>query len=292
MAGNRRGLVLAIDCAAGLHELRKVDRVRTINIVDVSGQTFAREPALQRANHKNAGGQFQIQSQIRIGQQIDAKLPPSSGVVVAPRDLHQAAPAVAIAVSALRVSQPLADGLHEAGKSAELLRVAEKAPLDLQVDAIQARYNPYVQAKKGKVAMGKDALGVLLTAWRTEQQRLAAIAAAKAREEADALRAEAEAAIRASSGNLVEREAAEQTLQFAKTADRFAKRADKAATTGTGLRTVWVATLTDAEAALEWAYGRDPNRFTALVQQMADEAVRGGIRVVPGFEVKEEKKAA
>jgi len=186
----------------------------------------------------------------------------------------------------------LYDGLHEAGKSAEALRVAEKAPLDLQVDAIQARYNPYVQAKRGKVAMGKDALGVLLTAWRTEQQRIAAEAARVAREEADAIIKEAEEAIRASAGNLVEREAAEQTLQFARTADKFARRSEKAATTGTGLRTVWVATLADPEAALEWAYGRDPARFLALVQQMADEAVRSGVRVVPGFEVKEEKKAA
>ena len=31
--------------------------------------------------------------------------------------------------------------------------------------------------------------------------------------------------------------------------------------------------------------------FLALVQQMADEAVRSGVRAVPGFELKEEKKA-
>jgi hypothetical protein len=195
-------------------------------------------------------------------------------------------PEMAAAITALF------DGLHEAGKEAEALRVAEKAPLDKQVDAIQARYNPYVQAKKGKVAMGKDALGVLLTAWRVEQQRIAAAAAQKAREEADALRVEAEAAIRASSGNLAEREAAEEILDTAKQAERFARRTTKAATTGTGLRTSWVAGLVDEEAALEWAYERDPSKFTALVQSMADEAVRGGLRAIPGFRVTEEKKAA
>ena len=195
-------------------------------------------------------------------------------------------PEMAAAITALY------DGLHESGKEAEALRVAEKKPFDDAVDAIQARYNPYVQAKKGKVARGKDALGVLLTAWRVEQQRVAAEAARKAREEADALRAEAEAAIRTSSGNLAEREAAEEILDTAKQADRFARRTEKAATTGMGLRTLWVASLVDEEAALEWAYGRDPKRFTELVQQMADEAVRAGLREVPGFEVTEVKKAA
>lgn len=186
----------------------------------------------------------------------------------------------------------LYDGLHAAGREAEDLRVKEKAPLDKAVDAVQSKYNPYVQPKKGKVALGKDALGVLLTSWRTEQARIARVAADKARADAEALQAEAEAAIRASSGNLAAREEAEQTLQFAKTATRFANRAEKAASTGTGLRTVWTAELVDEEAALEWAYGRDPGRFKALVQQMADEAVRAGARAVAGFVVSEEKRAA
>lgn len=105
------------------------------------------------------------------------------------------------------------------------------------------------------------------------------------------MRREAEAAIRASSGNLAAREEAEELLAHAKSVERDAKRADKAATTGTGLRTVWVATLTDAEAALDWAYARAPARFTELVQDMANEAVRFGARSVPGFAVTESKVA-
>lgn len=186
----------------------------------------------------------------------------------------------------------LFDGLHAAGKEAEELRVKEKKPLDDQVDAIQGRYNPYVQPKKGKVAMGKDALGVLLTAWRVEQQRVAAAAATKAREEADALRAEAEAAIRSSSGNLAEREAAEEVLDFAKQADKFARRSEKAATTGTRLRTVWVAVVSNTDELMDWAYNRDPLRFNELAKQIADEAVRSGVRTIPGASVIEEKKAS
>lgn len=186
----------------------------------------------------------------------------------------------------------LYDGLHDAGKRADELRKEEKKPLDDQIKEIQDRYNVYIQPKKGRVDLGKDALGKMLAAWRAAVAKQKEDEARKAREEADRKIAEAQAAIRASSGNLAERETAEELLKEAKQSDRFAKRADKAATTGTGLRTVWIATLKDADAALDWAYGRDPVRFTELVQQMANEAVRAGARSVPGFVVTEEKRAA
>lgn len=193
---------------------------------------------------------------------------------------------MADAISALHTA------LHDAGKIAEDLRVEAKRPLDEKIDAIQKRFNPYVQPKKGKVARGKDALADLLTAWRVKQNQIAAAKAEKARLEAEADRKRAEEAIRASAGNLEAREVAEELLETAKDADRFARRAEKAATTGTGLRTSWVAVMSNQDAALDWAYGADPARFTSLVQQMADEAVRRGARSIPGFEVKEEKRAA
>lgn len=186
----------------------------------------------------------------------------------------------------------LYDGLHDAGKRADELRKEEKKPLDDQIKEIQDRFNVYIQPKKGKVDLGKDALGKMLAAWRAAVAKQKEETARKAREEADRKAAEAQAAIRASSGNLAEREVAEELLKEAKQADRFAKRQDKAATTGTGLRSVWVATPTDWEAGLDWAYGRDPVRFKELVQQMANEAVRLGARSVPGFVVSEEKRAA
>jgi len=182
--------------------------------------------------------------------------------------------------------------LLDAGKKLDALRVEEKRPLDEQVQAIQDRYNPFIQPKKGKVDLGKSALGDMLAAWRAAVAKKKEEAARLAREEADAKIAAATAAIRESSGNLAEREAAEELLKDAKQADRFAKRQDRAATTGTGLRTVWVAELQDESAALDWAYGRDHVRFKELVQQMANEAVRTGARSVPGFVVREEKRAA
>ena len=181
--------------------------------------------------------------------------------------------------------------LHEAGKVAEELRVAAKKPHDDAIAVIQAKFNPFVQAKKGKVDMGKAALDELLAAWR---RRVADEKAAEARriaEEAAAAKAAADAAIQASSGNLAAREEAESLLADAKRLEKSAKRADKAATTGTGLVTRWVAVLDDEALALDWAYGRAKDEFLAVVQRNADEVVRAGVRQVPGFVVKEEKVA-
>ncbi|MGM4911461.1 hypothetical protein [Rhizobium sp. 768_B6_N1_8] len=191
--------------------------------------------------------------------------------------------------------EKLRDGIHEAGKRADALRVEEKKPLDDQVKAIQDRYNVYIQPKRGKVDMAKSTLDTLLTPWRTRVAQEKAQEAARVAAVAEAARVAAQEAIRASSGNLAARETAEELLADAKRLEKTAKRADKAATVGTGLRTVWVATpdLADnsEELRLEWAYNKDPSRFAELVQQMASEAVRAGVRSIPGFVVAENKVA-
>ncbi|MGR9056056.1 hypothetical protein ACU8NH_09120 [Rhizobium leguminosarum] len=186
----------------------------------------------------------------------------------------------------------LYDGLHDLGKKADALRVEQKKPLDDAVAAVQSLFNPYIQPKKGRVDLGKSALGDLLAAYRAAKAAAAKAKADRAAVEAEAARQAANAAIQASSGNLAARESAEEQLADAKRLEKTARRWDKAATTGTGLRTVWVATLKDAEAGLDWAYAKDPARFTELVQQMADEAVRSGVRTIPGFVVVDEKRAS
>lgn len=188
--------------------------------------------------------------------------------------------------------EKLYDGLHEAGKRADTLRVAEKKPLDDKIAAIQAAYNPLIQAKKGKVDLGKSELGKLLAVWRKKvADEKAAAAAAKAAEAAAAAQA-AQDAIRASAGNLAARVDAEERLAHAATLQKQAKRADKAATTGLGLRTVWSAKLVDEEAAMEWCWARAKAELLAVAQRNADELVRGGARTVPGFRVVDEKVAA
>lgn len=188
----------------------------------------------------------------------------------------------------------LHDRIHECGTRAEALRVAEKKPLDDKVAAIQAKFHPLIgntKAGKGKVVLGKDACQSLLTPWRKKVADDKAAIAAKQAAEAAAAKEAAEAAIRSSSGNLGAREYAEELLADAKKLERGAKRADKAATNGTGLRSVWNVNIADEEKALEWAYLLAPGEFMALALSLAEEKVRGGVRSIEGFSIVEDKVA-
>lgn len=181
----------------------------------------------------------------------------------------------------------LYDAIHEAGKAADALRVEAKKPLDLQITAIQDRFNPFIQPKKGKVDLAKSALGELLAAWRRKVAEEKARVAEAARKEAERL-AEKARAIRAD-GDLAAKEASELLIKEAAAATKFAKAQEKGPT---GLRSVWRAELVDEEKALDWAYSRSPEEFRALCQSAADGQVRAGMRMVPGFRVFEEKVAA
>jgi hypothetical protein len=187
--------------------------------------------------------------------------------------------------------EKLRDSIHDAGKRADALRVEEKKPLDDQVKAVQDKFNPLIQPKRGKVDLAKSTLDALLTPWRTRVAAEKAAEAARKAAEAAAATLAAQEAIQASSGNLAAREEAEELLADAKSLAKTARRADKAATTGLGLRTVWDVTLVDEEAALDWAYGRAADEFRALAQKNAEEQVRAGVRSVPGFSVVERKVA-
>lgn len=181
------------------------------------------------------------------------------------------------------------DQIHEAGKRADELRVEEKKPHDEAAAAVQARYNPYIQPKKGKVDLAKSALADLLAAWRKRVADEKAAEAKRKQEEAAKLAAEAAAAIQASSGNLEARVEAEELLAHARDTEKAAKRADKAATTGTGLRTVWRAELTDEAAALDHYYPLYREQFLGMVRGYAEADARGGVRAIPGFRVYDEK---
>lgn len=181
--------------------------------------------------------------------------------------------------------------LLKASQEADALRIEEKRPLDEAAQAIQDKYNPYIQKGKGKVDVARSTLKSLLTEWRVEQQRIKDEAARKAREEAEAERRAAEEAVRNSAGDLEAREQAEQAMAAAKQAESFAKKATKEATTKTGLRTVWVPVMTDQRAAVAAMWARDPQAYINLTQELAEQAVRAGIRQIDGFDIQEQKAA-
>ncbi|KAB0570607.1 hypothetical protein [Brucella pituitosa] len=189
----------------------------------------------------------------------------------------------------------LHDNLHEAGKRADEVRKDEAKPHDDAKAEIQTRYNKLIgntkTSGKGKVVLGKEVLQGLLTPWRNKVAAEKEAAAKAAREEADRVIREAQEAIQASAGNLEAREQAEELVKEAKQADRWAKREDKAATTGTGLRSVWHCDLVDEGVALDHYWGKRPEAFKDLIVNMAQTDVRSGIRSIPGFRVYEERIA-
>jgi hypothetical protein len=97
----------------------------------------------------------------------------------------------------------------------------------------------------------------------------------------------------AAADDLEAREAAEALIADAEAAAKLAKAAagDKAHATGgsraMGLRSVWKAELKDAQIAAGFFWKRDPSVFNAFLQKLADEDVRSGKRSIPGFDVTE-----
>jgi hypothetical protein len=181
--------------------------------------------------------------------------------------------------------------LLDAGKRLDAVRIEEKRPLDEQVQAIQDRFNPYIQPKKGRVDLARSCLNPLRAAWKEAERQKKEAAAAKARAEAEEERRKAEEAIRASSGNLVAREAAEEQLETAKEAEKFANRQEKRATTGVGLRTTYDVKVADLNAAIKHYWGTSKGDFEALVVTLANDDVRRGVREIPGITITEIRKA-
>lgn len=178
----------------------------------------------------------------------------------------------------------LLDDFRKAAKEADKARTAEKKPHDDAAKAVQVKWKPIID----KADRGAQACKEALTPYRTAKQAAKDEAARKAREEAEAREAEARKALQESE-DLEAKFAAEQQLEQAAKLKAVANRIDRSAT---GLRTHWEAEITDRKAALLHYIARAPQRFEALIQQMADEDARGARAPVPGVIFHEKKKAA
>ena len=181
--------------------------------------------------------------------------------------------------------------LLDAGKRLDALRVEEKRPLDEQVQAIQDRYNPFIQPKKGKVDLARSTLNPVRAAWKERERQRKEAEAQKAREEAEAARIEAERLIRESAGNLAARVDAEHMLNGAELAERDAKKAVKAATTGLGLRKSYQVEVTDLNEAVKYYWRTNRSEFSTLIAGLAMAEVQRGARMIPGITITEIRKA-
>jgi hypothetical protein len=178
----------------------------------------------------------------------------------------------------------LLDDVRKARKDADAQRAVEKKPHDDAAKAVQAAWKPLLD----KCDAAADAIKALLTPYRTAKQRAKDEAARLAREEAEARQRAAQEALKASD-DLEERFAAEQQLKAASKLAAVANRIDREAT---GLRTHWEAEITDRKAALLHLIALHPERFEALIQQIADEEARGVRAPIPGVVFHERKRAA
>jgi hypothetical protein len=176
------------------------------------------------------------------------------------------------------------DDFRKASKDADAARKEAAKPFDDGKKAVQALWTPIIaKADRGALAC-KDAL----TPYRTAKQRAKDEAVRKAREEAEAKAEAARAKLREADG-LEAKFAAEQEIEQAAKLTAVANKIDRSAT---GLRTHWEAEITDRKAALLHYIARAPERFEALIQQMANEDARGTRAPVPGIVFHEIKRAA
>lgn len=186
--------------------------------------------------------------------------------------------------------------LRDGAAAAEELRIEEKTPLDKQIADIQDRYNVYLAPLKnkvpGKVPLAIKALLATQTPWlqkladekAAEAARLQAVADEKARIAREALQA-------AEPSNLVAREEAEDLISAATKAQQAAGRAEKATTTGTGLRTYWSADITDLKDACRYFWANNPEAFRPLIQQLASQAVQISKADLPGVTAVSDRRA-
>lgn len=181
----------------------------------------------------------------------------------------------------------LLDMARKASKAADDARTDEKEPHLKAGREVDAKWKPLITSATTIADVCKQ----VLAPWRVAEAQRKADEAARIRAEAEVERQAEVDATRAAAGSIDAREQADQRVVSAKAAEKLAKSAEKAASTGLGLRTTYTAEVTDFTVAARafWTSHRD--RFEALVLTIAQEQVRAGKRDMPGITVITEMKA-
>lgn len=189
----------------------------------------------------------------------------------------------------------LLDMIRTAKKDADKERAAEKKPHDDAAKAVQARWKPLLD----RCDIAADTAKKALVPWLEHLEAQQRADAEKARQDAEAKRQAAlEAERAASAANLEAIERVELARKEAEQAERAANRTDKAkahATGGSraiGLRSYWIAEITDRRELLAHYMRTRADDLQAWLQDQADKDVRAGIRHIPGALIKEERRAA
>lgn len=183
--------------------------------------------------------------------------------------------------------------LRKSNKEADEERKKEKKPHDDLGKAVQEKYKPLTDKAELAATACKKALAPFLIAKEKAKQ-----------EEAERFRMEAEvklkdaqdAAIKARGNNLTEQENASSLADEAQDAAKVARKAENASSNtksqfgrAAGLRTSYATTLTDPMEAIRHYWPDDS--INAVLVALAKKDVAKGAREIPGFEIKEEKRA-
>lgn len=185
------------------------------------------------------------------------------------------------------------DDARRAFKAADEQRKTEKRPHDEAAQAVQDAWNPLLARAKRIETVAKAAQ----TDWLLKLDVLQRAEAEKARLEAERLQSEALAA-KAAVSDLTASAAVEELLADAGKATRLAAKLDKAkpqvagGSRAQGLRTKYVAELSDSVAALRHYREHQPEALKQWLTEQAQRDVNAGARLIPGFNVNEERKAA
>jgi tRNA A37 N6-isopentenylltransferase MiaA len=139
-----------------------------------------------------------------------------------------------------------------------------------------------------RAARGTTACKDALTPYRTAKQAAKDAAARKAREEAEARQKAAQEALR-QSDDLEAKFAAEQEIEAAQKLVAVANKIDRSAT---GLRTSWSHRIVNRKELLLHVLDRYPEDLADMLNEFVRRQVASGLRVMPGVEILEEKRAA
>lgn len=188
----------------------------------------------------------------------------------------------------------LDNALLKAGQEVEAIRKELVKPLDDAKAAIQAQAHPLIgdtKAGKGKVVLAREALNKIRTAINQKIADKKAAEAARIKAEAEAEAEAFKAAREANDGSL---EAAEQLGQFeasVKQAQKAAKSAEKAASTGLGLKPVRTLKITDTRALASWLWTHRREDVEAAHADLAQRIFRASGPAMDGTEIITERKA-
>ena len=184
--------------------------------------------------------------------------------------------------------------LLKAGQEVEAIRKELVKPLDEAKDDIQALAHPLIgdtKAGKGKVVLARAALNKIRTEINQKiadrKAAAAALAEAEKQREIEAFKAAREA----DDGSL---ESAEQLKQFEASvamAQKLAKSADKAASTGLGLKPVRTLKVTDTRALAGWLWKHRREDAEAAHADLAQRIFRNNGPAMDGTEIETTQKA-